>query len=283
MTGLRTMLAAAAAVLLAGAAQAQEPVKIGLIIPMTGPFQGTGKQTEAAVKLYMQQHGDTVAGRKVEVILRDDAGVPDTTKRLAQELVVRDHVNVLMGFGLTPLAMAVAPIATQAKVPEIVTVAATSVITTQSPYIVRPGQVLPQPAVAMADWAAQNGIKKVVTVVSDYGPGYDAEKYFNERFKQAGGQVLESLRVPLANPDFAPFLQRAHDQKPDALFVFVPAGVGSIFAKQFIERGLDKSGIRLIATADVTDDYILNGMGDAMLGVVSAGPYSAAHPSDTNK
>jgi branched-chain amino acid transport system substrate-binding protein len=270
MRGLRTMFATTAALLLAGTAAAQQTLKIGLIIPMTGPFQATGRELEAAVKLYMAQHGDTMAGDKVEVILRDDAGVPDTTKRLAQELVVRDKVNVLAGFGLTPLAMAVAPIATQAKVPEVVMVAATSVITQQSPYIVRPAQVLPQPAVAIADWAAQNGIKKVVTVVSDYGPGYDAEKWFNDRFKQGGGQVLESLRVPLANPDFAPFLQRAHDAKPDALFVFVPAGVGSIFAKQFVERGLDKSGIRLIATADVTDDYILNGMGDAMLGVVTA-------------
>jgi branched-chain amino acid transport system substrate-binding protein len=277
------MFAAAAALLLAGTAAAQQTVKIGLIIPMTGPFQATGREIEAAVKLYMAQHGDTVAGDKVEVILRDDAGVPDTTKRLAQELVVRDKVNVLAGFGLTPLAMAVAPIATQAKVPEVVMVAATSVITQQSPYIVRSAQVLPQPAVAIADWAAQNGIKKVVTVVSDYGPGYDAEKWFNQRFKEGGGQILESLRVPLANPDFAPFLQRARDAKPDALFVFVPAGVGSIFAKQFVERGLDKSGIRLIATADVTDDYILNGMGDAMLGVVTAGPYSAAHPSETNR
>jgi len=283
MRGLRTMLAATAALLLAGAAAAQPTVKIGLIIPMTGPFQATGREIEAAVKLYMAQHGDTVAGDKVEVILRDDAGVPDTTKRLAQELVVRDKVNILAGFGLTPLAMAVAPIATEAKIPEVLMVAATSVITQQSPYIVRPAQVLTQTSAAIADWAAQNGIKKVVTVVSDYAPGYDAEKWFTQRFKEGGGQVLESLRVPLANPDFAPFLQRARDAAPDALFVFVPAGVGAIFAKQFVERGLDKSGIRLIATGDVTDDYILNGMGDAMLGVITAGAYSAAHPSDTNR
>ena len=282
MSGLRTMLAAAAGLLLAGTAAA-ETVKIGLIFPMTGPFQATGKELEAAVKLYMAQHGDTVAGDKIEVILRDDGGVPDTTKRLAQELVVRDKVKVLAGFGLTPLAMAVAPIATEAKIPEVLMVAATSVITQQSPYVVRPAQVLTQTSVTMADWAIHNGIKKVVTVVSDYAPGYDGEKWFSQRFKEEGGEILESLRVPLANPDFAPFLQRAHDAKPDALFVFVPAGVGAIFAKQFVERGMDKSGIRLIGTGDVTDDYNLNGMGDAVLGMITAGAYSAAHPSETNR
>ncbi len=279
----RVLVAAGLLACLAAPVRAQEPFRIGLILPMTGPFQGTGRQIEAAVKLYMAQHGDVVAGRKVSVVLRDDAGVADTSRRLAQELVVRDHVQVLAGFGLTPLAMAVAPIATQAKVPEVVMVAATSVITEKSPFIVRVAQVLPQPAVIAADWALKNGIRKVVSVVSDYGPGYDAEKWFNDRFKAGGGQVLAALRVPLANPDFAPFLQRVKDSNPDAMFVFVPAGVGNIFAKQFVERGLDKSGIRFIATGDVTDDDTLNGMGDAMLGVVSAGPYSAAHPSAVNK
>ncbi len=283
MSALRTIIAATAISLLAGAAAAQQTVKIGLIFPMTGPFQATGRELEAGVKLYMAQHGDTVAGDKIEVILRDDGGVPDATKRLAQELVVRDKVSVLAGFGLTPLAMAVAPIATEAKIPEVLMVAATSVITQQSPYVVRPAQVLTQTSVTMADWAIHNGIKKVVTVVSDYAPGYDGEKWFSQRFKEGGGEILESLRVPLANPDFAPFLQRARDAKPDALFVFVPAGVGAIFARQFVERGLDKSGIRLIGTGDVTDDFNLNGMGDAMLGMITAGAYSAAHPSDTNR
>jgi branched-chain amino acid transport system substrate-binding protein len=283
MTGLRTMLAATAALLLAGTAAAQQTVKIGLILPMTGPFQGTGRQIDAAVKLYMAQHGDTVAGDKVEVILRDDGGVPDTSKRLAQELVVRDKANILFGFGLTPIALAVAPIATEAKVPEIVISAGTSMVTTASPFIVRTGQVIPQTATVMADWALKNGIRKVVSVVSDYGPGYDGEKWFDDRFKAGGGTVLAALRVPLANPDFSPFLQRVKDAAPDAMFVFVPAGQGSTFAKQYVERGMDKSGIRFIATADVTDDDILNNMGDAALGVITAGPYSAAHPSDANK
>lgn len=283
MSTRRSLFAFAALITMASAARAEEPFRIGLILPMTGASQSTGRQIEAAVKLYIKQHGDMVAGRKVEVLVRDDAGVADTTRRLAQEAVVRDHVQAIAGFGLTPLAMASAPIATQGKVPMIVMAAATSTIVGASPYIVRTSQVLPQPAVIAADWAAKNGLKKVVTLVSDYGPGYDAEKWFVERFKAAGGTVPESLRVPLANPDFAPFLQRVADAKPDALYVFVPAGFGSAFAKQFVERGLDKSGIKLIGTGDMTDDDLLNGMGDAMLGVVTAGPYSAAHDSAMNK
>jgi branched-chain amino acid transport system substrate-binding protein len=272
-----------AASLLCGTAQAQEAFKIGLILPMTGPSQSTGKQIDAAVKLFMAQNGDTVAGRKVEVILRDDAGVADTTRRLAQELVVKDHVSALAGFGLTPLALSAAPIATQAKVPMIVMAAATSIITEKSPFIVRTAQVMPQVAGAMGTWTSTQPIKTVVTLVTDYGPGIDAETWFNKQFTAGGGKVLASLRVPLANPDFAPFLQRVRDEKPDAVFVFTPSGAGAIFMKQFVERGLDKSGIRLIALGDVTDDDQLQGMGDVTLGVVTAGPYSADHGSAMNK
>ena len=283
----RELLAALAALMIAGTAQAQTPagapIRIALILPMTGPSQSTGKQIEAAVKLFMQQNGDMVAGRKIEIILRDDAGVADTTRRLAQEAVVRDHVAVLAGFGLTPLAMAVLPIATQAKVPMVVMAAATSVITAQSPFVVRTAQVVPQTAVGMADWALANGIKRVVTLVADYAPGGDAEVWFSKRFKEGGGTVVESLRSPLANPDFAPFLQRAIDAKPEALFSFVPSGQGAALAKQFVERGLDKSGIKLIGTGDVTDDDQLNGMGDAVLGMITAHPYSTAHPGAVNK
>ena len=275
--------AAAAALLGAGSAQAQETVKIGLILPMTGASSTTGKQAEAAARLFMQQNGTMVAGKKIELILKDDTGTADVTKRLAQELVVNDKVSVLMGFGLTPLALAVAPIATQAKVPQIVTAAATAIITEQSPFIVRTSFTLPQATVPMAEWAAANGIKKVVTLVTDYGPGIDAEKAFKEKFTAAGGTVAEELRVPLRNPDFAPFLQRVKDAAPDALFVFVPSGFGSTFVKQFAERGLDKAGIRLIGTGDVTDDDLLNEMGDVMVGVVNTHHYSAAHPSPENK
>jgi branched-chain amino acid transport system substrate-binding protein len=278
-----TAASAAALVLGTGAlAQAQDSVKIGLILPMTGPFASTGHQIEAAAKLYMQQNGDSVAGKKVQLIVKDDTGVADVTKRLAQELIVNDKVGVLAGFGLTPLALAPAPLATQAKVPAIVMAAATSTITEASPFIVRTSATLPQNAMPMGEWAAQNGIKKVVTLVSDYGPGIDAEKAFSASFAKGGGQV-DSLRVPLANPDFSPFLQKVADAKPDALFVFVPSGVGAQFMKQFVERGLDKGGIKLIATGDVTDDDILNGMGDVALGTITTHYYSAAHDSPENK
>ena len=277
----RTLLALAAA--LALPAHAEDAIKIGLILPMTGPFASTGRQVDAAVKLWLAQHGSTVAGRKVEVILKDDASVADTTRRVAQELVVNDKVAVLAGFGLTPLALATAPVATQSKTPMVVMAAATSSITEASPYIVRTSFTLPQVTLGIAEWAPKNRIKKVVTLVTDYGPGIDAEKTFRDRFTLNGGQVLESLRVPLRNPDFAPFLQKVRDAQPDAVFVFVPSGVGAQLMKQFAERGLDKAGIRLIATGDVTDDDILNEMGDVALGVVTSHHYSAAHKSAANQ
>jgi len=262
---------------------AQEVFKIGLILPMTGQSASTGKQIEAAARLYMAQNGSTVAGRKIELIIKDDGGVPDATKRLAQELVVNDKVGVLSGFGLTPLALATAPVATQSKTPMVVMAAATSSITEASPFIVRTSFTLPQCAVAMADWAPKNGMKRVVTLVSDYGPGIDAERYFKERMQLNSAEVIESLRVPLRNPDFAPFLQKVRDLKPDALFVFVPSGAGAAVMKQFLERGMDKAGIKLIGTGDLTDDDQLNNMGEGALGVVTAHHYSAAHPSALNK
>jgi branched-chain amino acid transport system substrate-binding protein len=202
---------------------------------------------------------------------------------MAQELVVNEKVNVLAGMGITPSALATAAIATQSKTPLVVMAAATSSITQASPYVVRTSFTLPQASVSLADWAPKNGIKKVVTLVSDYGPGIDAEKYFKERLTFNGGQVTESLRVPLRNPDFAPFLQKVRDLKPDALFVFVPSGAGTAVMKQFLERGMDKAGIKLIGTGDVTDDDLLNDMGDGALGVVTSHHYSAAHPSAMNK
>ena len=283
MVRRRLAVALAAVALLSSAARAQETVKIGLILPMTGQQASTGKQIDAAVKLYQAQHGTTVAGKKVEVILKDDTSVPDVTKRLAQELVVNDKVAVLAGFGITPSAMATAPIATQAKVPEVVMAAGTSSITEASPYIVRTSFTLAQSAVPMAEWAIKNGIKKVVTMVSDYGPGIDAEKSFSDKFKADGGSIVENLRIPMRSPDFAPVLQKVADAKPDALFVFVPSGTGAQFVKQFVERGLDKSGTKLIATGDVTDDDQLNGMGDAVVGVINTHNYSANHDSMVNK
>ena len=279
------LIAAATAVSMAGSnALAQSNTfKIGLILPLTGQQASTGKQIEAAARLYMAQNGNTVGGKTIELIVKDDTGLPDAAKRIAQELVVNDKINVLAGFGLTPIALAVAPIATQSKTPLVVMAAATSIITEASPYIIRTSFTIPQAAVAMADWAPKNGIKKVVTLVSDYGPGIDAERFFRDRLLFNGGQITEALRVPLRNPDFAPFLQKVRDLKPDALFVFVPSGAGAAVMKQFLERGMDKAGIKLIGTGDITDDDQLNDMGEGALGVVTSHHYSAAHPSPLNK
>jgi branched-chain amino acid transport system substrate-binding protein len=264
--------------------QAQDNTfKIGLILSLTGPFASTGKQLEAAAKLYMAQNGDTVAGKKVVLVIKDDASAADAAKRIAQEMIVNDKVSVIAGFSLTPLALAAAPVATQSKTPMVVMAAATSSITQASPFIVRTSFTLPQAATAMGDWAAANGIKRVVTLVADYGPGIDAEKYFKERLELNSGKVIESLRVPMRNPDFAPFLQKVRDAKPDALYAFVPSGIGSALMKQFAERGLDKAGIKLIGTGDITDDDILNGMGDVAVGVVTSHHYSASHNSPANK
>jgi branched-chain amino acid transport system substrate-binding protein len=274
---------AGAAVLAAQALADDNTVTVGMIVPMTGPSASTGKQERAAAELYIQQHGDTVAGKKIALVVKDDTGAADVTKRLAEELIGNDHASVLMGFGLTPLALAAAPVATEAKVPEIVTAAATAMITEKSPYIARTSFTLPQAAAPMADWAMKNGIKKVVTIVTDYGPGVDAEKWFGDTFEKAGGTIVEKIRVPLKNPDFAPFLQRVKVDAPDAVFVFVPSGFGAIFMKEFVERGLDKSGIKLIGTGDVTDDDLLADMGDSALGAVTAHHYSVAHDSPENK
>ena len=260
-----------------------KPFKIGFLAPMTGPFASTGAQMLAGAKLYMDQHGTKIEGRDIQLILKDDTGTPDVTKRLAQELAVNDKVDVFAGFGLTPLALATAPVSTQAKIPMVNMLAATSSIINSSPYMVRVSMTLPQASVIIADWAPKNGIKKVVTLVSDYGPGIDAEESFKDRFLLNGGKVLDSLRVPLRNNDFSPFLQKVRELAPEAVFIFVPSGVGTTVMKQFIERGMDKTGIKIIGTGDVVDDDILNGMGDVTLGIVSAYPYSTLHASDVNK
>lgn len=273
--------AASLAAGLAAPALAQETVKIGLIVPLTGGQASTGKQIDNAIKLYMQQNGATVAGKKIEVIVKDDGAVPDNSKRLAQELIVNDKVQFLAGFGVTPAALAVAPLSAQAKVPQVIMAAGTSIITERSPYIVRTSFTLAQSSEIIADWAAKNGIKKVAALVSDYAPGNDALNFFKPKFTAGGGEVVEEVKVPLVNPDFAPFLQRMKDAKPDAMFVFVPAGQGGNFMKQYTERGL--AGIKVIGPGDVMDDDLLNGMGDAALGAVTAHLYSAAHPSQKNK
>ena len=280
---LLVLLASAGALIGLGAQAQSDTVKIGVILPMTGQQASTGKQIDAAIKLWLAQNGSKAGGKKIEVIVKDDAGVADTSRRLAQELVVNDKVVALAGFGLTPIALAVAPIATQSKTPMVVMAAATSMITEASPYVIRTSFTLPQAAVGISEWAAKNQIRKVVTLVSDFGPGNDAEKYFVDRFVLNGGTVIDKLRTPLRSPDFAPVLQKVRDAKPDALFVFLPSGQGAQYMKQFGERGLDKAGIKLIATGDVTDDDQLNDMGDVALGVVNSHHYSAHHNSPANK
>jgi branched-chain amino acid transport system substrate-binding protein len=230
----------------------------------------------------VQQHGAMVAGKKIELIFRDDGGVPDNSKRLAQELIVNDKVSIL-GVGLTPSALAIAPLATEGKIATVVMVSGTSIVTTRSPYFVRTSFTLGQQSSIIGDWAAKNGSKKVVILQSDWAPGAEATAVFTAYYTKGGGQVLETIKVPLANPDFAPFLQRARDLNPDTLFAFVPNNQAGSFAKQFVERGMDKAGIKLIGPGDITDDDDLPGMSDAIIGTVTAGSYSAYHESAKNR
>nr|WP_238482297.1 ABC transporter substrate-binding protein [Noviherbaspirillum aridicola] len=285
MKTLAASLALLGACMATASAVAQETIRVGLIAPFSGPFADYGKQMEGGIRAYMKQHGDKVAGKKIELIIKDTTGpVPEIAKRHAQELVVRDKVDFLAGFGLTPEALAAAPVAEQAKKPMIIMNAATSVITTKSNYVARVSMTLPQISAPMGTWAVKNGIKKVVTLVADYGPGIDAETAFKTNFVGGGGQVMESIRVPLRNPEFAPYIQRIKDARPEAVFIFVPAGEqGVAFMKGYRERGLAEAGIKVIATGDLTDDHVLPAMGDAVLGVTTSFHYSAAHDSPENK
>ena len=268
------------------AAWAADPVKIGLVLPMSGPFASYGKQIEHGVKLYLATQGDTFGGRKVELIIKDDSPgtAGDVSKRLAQELVIKDKVDILAGFGLTPSAFAVAPLATEAKKPMVVMNAATSSVTAKSNYIVRTSMTLPQNSAPIASWAAKNKIKKVFTLVADYGPGHDAEGQFKKTFTAAGGEIVGEVRAPVKNPDFAPFLQKIKDTKPDAVFLFLPPGGETIaFMKGFKERGLSAAGIQLISTGDLPDEDILEAIGDSALGLITSFHYSEAHKSPENK
>ena len=281
---IKRALVGAAMLAAAGTLQAQGVVKLGLVAEFSGPFAQYGQQILGGMKAYMKLHGDAVAGKKIEIVQKDTGGpAPDVAKRLAQELITRDNVDILVGFGLTPNALAVAPVATEAKKAMVIMNAATSIITTKSPYIVRASMTLPQITQPMAKWAAKNGIKKVYTVVADYGPGLDSEKAFTEAFKAAGGEIVGSIHTPLQNPDFSPFVQRVKDAKPEAVFLFLPAGEqGIAFMKGYAERGLAQAGIKLIATGDITDDGVLEAMGEPTLGLITSFHYSAAHNSPEN-
>jgi len=276
--GLAALAAAAPAI-------AQEVVKIGVVGEFSGPFADYGTQILAGMKTYLKVNGDVFGGKKVELIVKDTTGAaPDIAKRVAQELITQNNVDILAGFGLTPNALAVAPVSAEAKKPMVIMNAATSVITTRSPYIVRVSHTLPQDTQPIAQWAAKNGIKRVFTLVSDYGPGIDAEAAFIKAFKAAGGEVTESVRSPMTNTDFAPFLQKIKDAKPEAVFVFLPPGSQTIaFIKGYEERGLKQAGIRIIATGDLTDDGTLQAMGEPAIGLITSFHYSAAHDSPENK
>ncbi len=264
-------------------ARAQDTVKIGFIAPSTGQFAQIGAMMIAGAKYFIEANGTSVAGKKIELLIRDDGSQPDNAKRIAQEFIVNDKVAVLGGFTFTPVALAVAPLATEAKIPQVVMAAGTSIITEKSPYIVRTFYTIAQTAVPMTQWAAKNGVKKVVTLVSDYAPGYEAEKVFSDEFRKNGGEIVANMRVPVQSPDFAPSLQRARDAGPDGIFVFIPGSLAGTFARQYAERGMNASGIKLMGTLDLTDDDLLPGMGDAALGIITAGPYSAAHVSPENQ
>lgn len=261
----------------------QETVKVGLILPLTGPHAASGRQMLAGARLYQALNGDTAAGRRIELVIKDDTGVADVTRRMAQELIVNEKAAVIGGFGLTPLALAVGPIITRAKTPAVIMVAGTGMIVGTSPYFVRVSFTLPQQTMPIAEWAAQNGVKTAVSLVSDYGPGIDAQNAFKKRFEERGGKVLAQLHAPLAAPEFAPFLQRAKDLKPDALFLFVPTPQAGALMKQVLDRGLREAGIKIIGTGDPLDDEQLNAMGDGVLGVITSYNYSAAHDSPENK
>ncbi|MFL5291509.1 MAG: ABC transporter substrate-binding protein [Myxococcales bacterium] len=280
--------AALVALVVAGSLPAgAEPgvIKIGVIAELSGAFADLGKKIDDGIKLYVKQNGDTVAGKKVQVIVRNVTGpAPDVAKRLAQELVTQDGVDILAGFGLTPNALAVTAVASEAKKPMLIMNAATSVITSKSPYVARFSFTLPQVSAPLGEWAAKNGIKKVFTIVSNYGPGLDAEKWFTKAFTKNGGTVVDGVRVPMENPEFAPYLSRARDAKPDAVFAFVPAGdQGIAFMKAYAQRGLAQAGIKLISTGDVTEDAVLDAIGDSALGVVTTHHYSMAHESPENQ
>ena len=278
----RMVASLAIALFAAGSAAAQGTVKVGMVMPLTGTLASAGKQVVAGARLYMRQHGDAVAGKRIELIVKDDTSAFEVGKRLIQEFIVNDKVDVIGG-GLTGDLLASAPLITEASKPTVIMLASTSALIEKSPYFVRTSCTLSQSSGIIAEWAIQNGIKKVVSLVTDFSPGHEAEAIFKARYLAAGGQIAEFIRVPLQNPDFAPFLQRARDAAPQAIFVFVPSVQAATFAKQFVERGLDKAGIKLIGPGDVTDDELLPTMGDAILGAVTAHFYSAAHPSPMNK
>ena len=258
-----------------GSAQAQDTIKIGLIMPYSGQFADTAAQMDNAIKLYVKQHGDTVAGKKLEFIRKDTGGIaPDVAKRLAQELIVRDHADILAGFVLTPNALAAADVSAEAKKFMVVMNAATSIITLKSPYLARTSTTTPQLNQTLGTWAAKHGIKRIYTMVSDYGPGIDAETAFQTGFKEAGGEIVGSVRFPVANPDFSAFVQRAKDMSPDAIYIWIPGGAQpAAIGKALAERGIDASKVKILGQDALAGESALKAMGDVALGIITCGEY----------
>ncbi|MDN4587497.1 ABC transporter substrate-binding protein [Xenophilus aerolatus] len=281
----RTLLAAAALACVAGAVQAQDALKIGLIGTYSGPYADYGRQFDAGVALYLKEHGNKIAGRPVEIIKKDTAGpAPDASKRIAQELVVRDKVQILTGLDFSPNAYAVAAVATQAKIPTVVMNASSSAITTSSPYVARLSFTVQQVSDPMARWMLRNGTKEAYVVVADYASGTDSLTAFKKAFEGGGGKVVGELRTPMNNPDFSAYVQRIKDAKPQSVFFFFPSGVmPPAFLKVWKERGMDEAGIKLYATGEATDDSYLDATGDVALGLVTSHHYSYAHPSAKNQ
>jgi len=276
---------ATAALIAVSPAGAQNTVKIGLIMPYSGQFADLATQMDNGIKLYMKQKGNTVAGKKIEIIRKDTGGVaPDVATRLAQELITRDNVDILAGFTLSPNAIAVSKISTQAKKFMVIMNAATTVIITMSPYSVRTSMTLPSVGATAGTWAYKSGIRKVYTMVSDFAPGKDAEASFHEAFKKAGGEVVGSVRMPMANPDFSAFVQRAKDLNPESIFIFIPAGSQpAALGKAFAERGVDPKKVKIIGTGEVGDETSLKNMGDAALGIITVWHYDFNDDSKPNK
>ncbi len=285
MCRLFATIVAALACLGSPVAHAEDTIKIGVILPYSGQFADTGIQLDNGIKLWMQLNGDTVAGKKVAIIRRDVGGIaPEVAKRLAQELVVRDNVDVLAGFALTPNALAAADISAQAKKFMVVMNAATSIITTRSPYMARTSVTLPQVDEVFGNWAYKQGIKTVYTIVSDYGPGIDAETSFARAFEAAGGKVIGSVRVPVANPDFSAFVQRAKDSNPEAIFIFVPGGTQpAALGKALAGRGITPATTKILGNGEITMEDALKNLGDDAIGIITAFHYDANHVSPLNQ
>jgi branched-chain amino acid transport system substrate-binding protein len=273
-----------AAALFGGAANAQETVKVGMIISLSGPFADTGIQMLNGAKLYVKQHGDTVAGKKIEIIAKDVGGInPPVAKRLAQELVTRDNVDVIAGFDLTPNALAAADVATEAKKLMVNMNAATAIVITKSPYMVRTSMTIPQLNQTLGTWAEKSGVKKAYTMVADFGPGIDAEGAFSKGFTGAGGQVAGSVRMAVANPDFSAYVSRAKDINPEGIFVMIPGGaMPGAFGKALAERGVDPKKTKVMGQMEITDEHALASMGDAALGIITVAHYDYTHKSKMN-